>query len=278
MTPRAFFRRIAAPAALLLPLALTVVSCGDDDEPAGNAEVVVEVVHDFETVAAPGGGLTVLHEEPRTFTTDQGFEVTLTKAYLVLSAIEVHAAGGQDHGAPLRPAHSPTFPGIHAPMVERLLEHDLEPVAMGNFQVAQGQYHGMTVTLEPGGAGPARRTPAVGMVGETLYLEGTVTKGEFSGNILVSWDGSADVPVAFATGHDHGATATRRGGLTPAGSEGTLDLRAGTPTILRIGKSCAGWFDGIDFTTASGAAVATSVVAHVQASLHHHVGDVHGHE
>lgn len=278
MTPRAFFRRLAAPAALLLPLAFTVVSCGDDDEPAGNAEVTVEVVHDFETVAAPVGGLTVLHEQPRTFTTNQGFEVTLTKAYLVISAVRVHAASEHGHGNTLRPFTSPTFPGIRAPMVERLLEHDLEPVTMGNFQVPAGQYHGMTVTLEPATGEAAGLPESVNMIGRTLYLEGTVTKGDFSSPILVSWDGSADVEVAFAAGHDHGAPGVGRNRLEPVNDEAPLDLRAGTPTTIRIGKSCAGWFDDLDFATASGAEVAASVIAKVQASIHHHVGDIHGHE
>jgi hypothetical protein len=110
------------------------------------------------------------------------------------------------------------------------------------------------------------------MVGRTLYLEGTVTKGEFSGGFTVSWGGSARIPVAFqdGSGHGHGAGA-RRGGVRAQADDFLLNLGPGAPTTLAVGKSCAGWFDGIDFTTASSGQVTAAVVAHLRNSFHHHV-------
>jgi hypothetical protein len=189
-------------------------------------------------------------------TTDTGYEVTLTRGYLVTASadLEVCAADAlwlrrlERRATWVKSAHaheSGTPTHIGSPYVEALVGGGTTPVDYGVFSPPPDRYCTLRYDIGPADSDAEGLPADPDMVGKSLYLEGTYTAA----------DG-----VAHAFTASTSATATAELGLS------TLDLQsAGTADVL-VRKSAAHWFDGIDFAAATPDDIATKVLANIGVS------------
>lgn len=168
--------------------------CGPVDpapEPVGSVEV--RLIHRSGTNEAAG--------QPRTFTTDLGYEVTVERGWYVVSVVELRACPETTARGPFRweqwsPfgtawAHGESGPTrLASPTVDDLLRADDAPKTLGTLAPPVGDYCAVEVTLGPADADARDLPEIVDLVGKSIRVEGT----------FVPPAGGAATPFVLETG------------------------------------------------------------------------------
>jgi hypothetical protein len=137
----------------------------------------LEIAHHAERGVRLEGGL-------RSFTTDRGELITLSRAYLTVSSVELIPCPAPSAWRWLRQlspvgtayAHSESNPRrLGTPHVSSLERADGEPLELGTVHPPPATYCRALVVLGPADADAEGAPLEGGMMGKTLWLEGTAT-------------------------------------------------------------------------------------------------------
>lgn len=182
----------------------------------------------------------------RSFTTDLGYQVTLTRVDIAFAGVELTPCAGAR-----RVARTGVAWAHSAASATRLGESfvvglDGAVIALGTLGPPPGNYCGLTASLTPADD-DALGLPDAAMKGLSLRLEGTYRQGDQpAAPLAVTATLAADAKTALGlTLGDGGVSAT------------TLTVRLGA----------SGWLDGVDLSQASGDEVGRAVLTAVAGSL-----------
>ena len=177
-------------------------------------------------------------EGNREFDNDEGWTVTLTRAYVVTADVELRQCSGEP--VPLRQ--------YWGPLPEDLGEEDLDLFTYGGTPIEQATLCGATVTY-----GPYRPTEETArnytmpddmrLDGLTFYLRGYAVRGEE----LVEFELSSSEPIVSDVDFVGGP-------VRVTGEEAF-------PVELTLSKTYDRFFDGIDFATSSQEDLVANVLA-----------------
>lgn len=159
----------------------------------------------------------------RTFETDDGWTVTLMKAYITTS-------GGSLHGCDDREL---AFDPYWGPVAEDIKAQDLDVQTLAGIQVEAAQFCGISVEYGP----DPTQTAGVEFGGATFYLQGGASKG--------------DVMVPFTITSNEALHVELDVSAMEAGRPLVVQGDESFPVELTVSKTYDRFFDGIDFATAS---------------------------
>jgi hypothetical protein len=245
VVPRQLLRRLA----VLVP---TVAACLTAGASCTSSEHGLSVEIRLAPPATPAS-----ENGARTFSSDQGYEVVLSRGYLAVGSVAL----GECDSARVAPslelplgvksafAHSMSSPTrLGEPGVISLTGTPDDAFLLGKLEPPPGDYCALTVSLAAADGDALHLPTDVDFVGLTLYVEGTYRKG----------DGQ---PVPFETSTDSALDGS------PTIAELSLGEDADTVVTFSIGSKGEHWFDGVDFETEANDAVAERVLENVAASL-----------
>ena len=252
--PVTFGKKLRAAAALCLLPALGACSLLDGLEDDGSL-VNVFVSHH----ATPRDGEFPNYgteENPRVFTNDQGWEITLAEAYVTIIGVDVVACSGNATNVDL----------YWGPCAEDFIKtQDANVVGVGGVQVGAANYCGMTVGFGPfdfeaaEDGDSAHELPDNELVdGTTVYLRGVAEKdGEM---VQFEWSTSKTiiVPLDIST--------------LEAGGPVKIKHNENFPKDLTIGKTYDTFFSGIDFANYTDADLAATVESSLELDTRAHLG------
>jgi hypothetical protein len=198
--------------------------------------------------ARHAAGRAVSGTASRTFTTTAGEQVTLTRAVVTVSSVELfpcQSVAGRlwRWMSPVRIAWAHgvgTERRLAAPSLHDVLAPDGDAAELGQVHPFAGRYCWARVTVAPADA-DTPGAAAAGLVGASLVVEGTVAAA----------DGSSPRPFSLRSGTTKGVDVT----AFPA-----LDLAKDAVARRTFVLTYGGWLDGVD-PLASGAA--EQVLAHL---------------
>lgn len=212
--------------------------------------------------------------EPRAFTSESGYDITIEKGYVVLFNEELLAQANafdfvprffqRVFGVSDAFAHALSSPTtIATPQVIALLGAERVPLVLGELSPPPGVYDRLEVNVLQADE-DARDLPGDvpgTMVGKSLYLEGT-------------WQpaGMGGAGTAFTISTAIAATA-QLPLRAPGGAPDPHSLPGSTSRVI-VGIGYETWFDSADFMTMNQSQLAIAVMGEVQASLSHFVDPV----
>lgn len=161
--------------------------------------------------------------ETRTFQTDEGWKVTLVKAYVTTSATTLHRC---DHG-------ELDFDFYWGPLAEDMRTQDLDVQTLAGMPVGSSEFCGMSVQYGP----DTGYVSGVEFGGATFYLEGAAEKDGVVLPFAVSSFETLDVELDLSA-MDAGDPLVVEGGQEQ-------------PVELTVSKTYDRFFDGIDFAVAT---------------------------
>ncbi|MCB0307906.1 MAG: hypothetical protein KDD48_00925 [Bdellovibrionales bacterium] len=215
-------------------------------------------------------GATLFEEnEPRVFTTDLDYQITLEKAYIALASAEL--SGCHESTRLMRPgmlweafvgnamAHSEgSSTRIGVPIIKNILGADMSLVEWGTFEPAPGNYCHLSLTLEPADSDAMFLPSDIDMVGKTIYLSGSyVPPGGGSGvPFVVTSSELRTQEIHFHDDNDQEVEVTY--------------TVADPMQQLTVGMRYDYWFDQVDFQTMNASGIENQVLTNVALSIHQH--------
>lgn len=251
----------------LVGLMFLTLSC---NESHSGITVTLGLVHH----ASPDseGTITAASEgDPRVFTTNLDYEVTITSAYVTVSM--VHLAECETASLQLRRlwnrislipsayAHtegSSTELGV--PNVEDLMRADLSSLELGQLEPAAGSYCHLHVTFSPADADALHLPTDQDMVEKTLYISGTYTPpgGGASQEFEIISAEEAETEVHL---------------LDANGDEAPLELSLDNPSqTVTLGLTYDTWLNDVDFSSMTDDQIAEQALTNVADSATHYKG------
>lgn len=214
------------------------------------------------------------HNEPgfRRFTNSSGFEVTLTQAYLVVSAVELLPLSAPNRPAPGFGGLDWILPAAHAhgigsdtrladPTVIDLLAPDAVGRVLGELQPPHGYYTAARVTLAPADDDAAFLPDDFDMVGHTVRLVGTMIQAPDTLGFGYVFDLADSLEVLFTPAN---------GGPRTFGHDRT--------TPLPLATIYDTWFQGVNPRTMSFVEREARIQLNILTSFGVHADDgTHGH-
>lgn len=199
---------------------------------------------------------------PVSFTTDLGFQVTLTRAFVTFSAVELERCTPPSVWRGLKSAlyseahaHTPSTPTrLGDPTVVDLLEARSAPVRLGTLGPPPADYCIAKVTAGPADGHASGLPDLAQLLGSSVYFEGTfVGTGQAEAqSFTLRAEGSTSARPTF----ERGAVARP---LSLTGQSTRADVLLSLP-FLR-------WFDGVDLEGSPAEAQATQVLDQLTGSL-----------
>lgn len=207
-----------------------------------------------------GVSIEVLSESPAlpasdgrpSMTNDLGYDVTLSRAYLVTTSLEVFPC--QSLAARLwerwieRPAmaHAGEGPTRLGTAVVETLAANGNTLTLGEIRPPPGSYCHARYTAGPADRDAVGLTAGAPIAGNTIYLEGTFARGGDVQPFVASSDASLVADSELAP----------------------LTLSQATPrSTLRIRKPIARWFEGVDFANQDERQRTVAILANISRSI-----------
>lgn len=208
---------------------------------------------EVDVLLAPPASPALTNGERR-FSTDEGYDVTITRGYLAIGSVELEPCPAEARsftrslGVGVAYAHSVTSPTrLGNPGVISLGTTADDELLLGTLKPPPGDYCSVRVGLTPADEDAAALPSDVDFVGLTLFLEGSYGKGAEQ----------ADFRAASGTELE----------VTTLMEPLTLDDGSSSKVRLTLGSRAEHWFDGIDFSTATSGEIADGVLDNVKPSL-----------
>ncbi len=234
-------------------VSVVLASCSSSDDPGIEVDVAI---------ASPSSPAVV--EGVRTFETNQGHRIVLTKAYLATGSVGLLACLDHDHhhltwGERLRRlivadahAHSMSSPvQLGIPVVESLLAPAGERIHVGTMEPPPGDYCGLRYAAFAADHDAAGLPEDVSMEGKTLYLEGLFEPADGSAAVAFQIDSaeSFEIDLIFPQ--------------LELGGSGELEAS------FSLGKSGDHWFDDLPLDTSAdlSEAIGTTFLLRLRDSL-----------
>lgn len=238
--------------ALLLSCAMT--ACSHSHE---GIEVQVGLwVHSAaETTMTLSAGLSPLHEghlhvDP--FENDEGYLITLDRAFIVVTSVELVPCGNLDAEA-IGPVHVPSTPlksGI--PVVADVSEIIGEEYPVAELAPPVGEYCAIRIQIGPADDDAEGLPDDPDMVGLSIYLEGEYDDEE---------------PFLITSASSFTGTIELK---DESGNSSPLQLDEPGRTHVLAGAAYDTWLDGVDFDGMTTGEMAIAMLESIKASLHHH--------
>ena len=263
MTPSAPLSRFILPVVFGLLVLLGLSACGDDEGPSVvDFQIFHHATPDGQGVIPPRAGSGF-----RSFVSDVGFQVTLTQAYLTVSAVELLPLGaprrtlpgfsGLEWLAPSALAHTGgTSTRMGEPSVIDLLAPDAVGRAIGSLEPPHGFYTALRVTLAPADDDAAYLPADFNLVGHTIRLVGTMVQPPDTLGFGYVFDLTDSLEIAF-----------------PAEEGGPRSFGHGRTVSVGIATIYDTWFDGVDPRTMTAVARQARIVSNVKSSFGIHAAD-----
>ncbi len=175
----------------VISLTAVLAACSGNSSDHAGTQFAVHSTHHMSKDLA-GNYPAHAANEARTFTTEGGTSVTLTKAYAVFESVELMACPQTAwqkfmHRLPMSLfvghafAHSEASPTkISEPSVENIFSADLSARLLGSIEPPPGNYCALRVTIGPADFDTSNLPADVNMVGKSVYLQGTTSAGDFT--------------------------------------------------------------------------------------------------